>query len=168
MHAGQSSNVDVNSPVVAAIVIAVLVCTPMPICIICLTVALCCTCRKYRHSRKQAAKENANVTSPQHTSSANAARNSLALEQTEHLYDYIICPVPAINNEEAVGHGSENLIQETDSDYAYIDSLSLEVTVVNESNTVFNLPTENVAYHDQGQLPPMEGQEDSEEYHYYY
>ena len=148
---------------VAIIIIVVIICASMPICIICLTVALCCTCRKYRKSRKQAAEENVNVTSPQPTAAANAATNSLALEQTEHLYDYIP-EVPVVENKTAGGHGSEMLVQDN---LAYMDSSGLEVTV--ESNTAYNyrqpVPTENIAYNEHRQLPPMEGQE-SGEYNY--
>lgn len=51
IYAGQS--IDVAALITSIVVIIIIACVSMPICIICLTVALICTCRKYRKSKAQ-------------------------------------------------------------------------------------------------------------------
>ena len=118
---GQSSGSSINltALIIAIVIICVVFCCVMPICVICLTVALCCTCRKYRKAQKQNEDETAEGTVPgrsvvrQELPALPVATNATVLlnGQESGLYDYI--PYEPMNMDD---NGAYNVDLPADTD----------------------------------------------------
>ena len=100
--------------------IVLIVCISMPICIICLTVALVCTCRKYRKSKAQGPASDEGVeTTSLHVSQAHSA-------------PYVHASVITATNGIAAAHGSASM---QDATYEYIADSELPM----EENRAYNI-----------------------------
>ena len=87
--------------IAGVVIICIVFCCLLPICVICLTVALCCTCRKYRKAQREAEGEKVEAPEPKRSvvrqglpavpsaTNATVMTNESMARQESGLYDYI-------------------------------------------------------------------------------